>query len=47
MASRARSCRFFSPVGGVEILVPCIYQASIAGVGVVLVRGPRARRPRG
>jgi hypothetical protein len=44
VASSFAESGFFSPVGGVEILVPCIYQAWIAAVGVALVRGARARR---
>jgi hypothetical protein len=33
---------FFSPEGGVEIVVPVIYQAWIAAVAVALLTGGRA-----
>jgi hypothetical protein len=43
VASSFAETGFFSPVGGVEIVVPLIYQAWIAAVGVALVGGTRAR----
>jgi hypothetical protein len=46
VASSFAESGFFSPVGGVEIVVPLIYQAWIAALGVALVRGTRARRGR-
>jgi hypothetical protein len=39
VASSFAESGFFSPVGGVEIVVPLIYQAWIAALGVALVRG--------
>lgn len=41
VASSFAESGFFSPVGGVEIVVPLIYQAWIAALGVALVRGTR------
>ena len=43
VASSFAESGFFSPVGGVEIVVPLIYQAWIAAFGVALVRGRRDR----
>lgn len=42
-ASSFAESGFFSPVGGVEIVVPLIYQAWIAALGVALVRGTHGR----
>jgi hypothetical protein len=42
-ASSFAASGFFSPVGGVEIVVPLIYQAWIAALGVALMRGTRRR----
>jgi hypothetical protein len=42
VASSFAESGFFSPVGGVEIVVPVVYQAWIAALGVALVRGTRA-----
>lgn len=39
VASSFAESGFFSPVGGVEIVVPLIYQAWVAALGVALVRG--------
>jgi hypothetical protein len=41
VASSFAESGFFSPVGGVEIVVPLVYQAWIAALGVALVRGRR------
>jgi hypothetical protein len=41
VASSFADSGFFSPVGGVEIVVPLIYQAWVAALGVALVRGTR------
>jgi len=41
VASSFAESGFFSPVGGVEMVVPLVYQAWIAALGVALVRGPR------
>jgi hypothetical protein len=42
VASSFAESGFFSPVGGVEIVVPIIYQAWVAALGVALVRGRRS-----
>jgi hypothetical protein len=42
VASSFAESGFFSPVGGVEIVVPMIYLAWIAALGVALVRGSRS-----
>ncbi len=41
VASSFAESGFFSPVGGVEIVVPLIYQAWVAALGVALLRGGR------
>jgi hypothetical protein len=43
VASSFAESGFFSPVGGVEIVVPLIYQSWIAALGVALVRGSLGR----
>jgi hypothetical protein len=47
VASSFAESGFFSPVGGVEIVVPLVYQAWIAALSVALVRGPRGSPGRG
>jgi hypothetical protein len=42
VASSFAESGFFSPVGGVEIVVPLVYQAWIAVLAVALVRGTRS-----
>jgi hypothetical protein len=43
VASSFAESGFFSPVGGVAIAVPLIYQAWVAALGVALVRGRQDR----